>query len=118
MTHDNTSPDDTRAARVRWSDLPLAAKLMLVSIVFDFVGTGLIMPFGVTYLHEVRHLSLQVTGILLACPRSSGCSPSAPAVSSSTVSVRVASSSRPSGSRSPGNCSWPGRTTSGGPHWH
>lgn len=68
VTHDNTSPDDTRAARVRWSDLPLAAKLMLVSIVFDFVGTGLIMPFGVTYLHEVRHLSLQVTGILLALP--------------------------------------------------
>lgn len=41
---------------------------MLVSLVFDFIGTGLIMPFGVAYLHEVRHISLQTTGVLLALP--------------------------------------------------
>lgn len=41
---------------------------MLASLVFDFVGTGLIMPFAVAYLHEVRAFSLQTAGVLLALP--------------------------------------------------
>ncbi|RYI22261.1 MULTISPECIES: MFS transporter [Dermacoccus] len=49
-------------------DLPRPAKWMLTSLVFDFVGTGLIMPFAVVYLHEVRDFSLQTAGVLLALP--------------------------------------------------
>ena len=41
---------------------------MLASLIFDFVGTGLVMPFGVVYLHEVRGIELGVTGTLLALP--------------------------------------------------
>lgn len=70
---ENGAPERDEATRrggasVSWSHLPFPAKLMLVSIVFDFIGTGLVMPFGVTYLHEVRHLSLQTAGVLLALP--------------------------------------------------
>lgn len=41
---------------------------MLASLVFDFIGTGLVMPFAVVYLHEVRSFSLQTSGVLLALP--------------------------------------------------
>lgn len=51
-----------------WRALPRPAKWMLSSLIFDFIGTGLIMPFGVVYLHEVRELPLETAGVLLALP--------------------------------------------------
>ncbi len=34
-------------------------------VVFEFIGTGLVLPFWVVYLHEVRSFSLSTTGLLL-----------------------------------------------------
>src|SRR5262249_32469262 len=44
------------------------ARALLAVIVVDFVGTGLVLPFNVLYLHEVRGFSLADTGILLGLP--------------------------------------------------
>ncbi len=48
-----------------WHDLPREGKLLLSVVVFEFVGTGLVLPFWVVYLHEVRHFSLSTSGLLL-----------------------------------------------------
>lgn len=48
-----------------WHDLPREGKLLLSVVVFEFIGTGLVLPFAVVYLHEGRHLSLSTTGLLL-----------------------------------------------------
>jgi MFS family permease len=37
-------------------------------VVFEFLGTGLVLPFHVIYLHEVRGFSLSDVGLLLALP--------------------------------------------------
>ena len=51
-----------------WSDLPREGKLLLSTVIVDFIGTGLVMPFNVVYLHEVRGLELTHVGLLLALP--------------------------------------------------
>ncbi len=51
-----------------WHDLPRAGKLLLSTVIIDFIGTGLVMPFNVVYLHEVRHFELEQVGLLLAVP--------------------------------------------------
>ena len=51
-----------------WHDLPRAGKLLLSTVIIDFIGTGLVLPFYVVYLHEVRHFDLQHVGLLLAIP--------------------------------------------------
>ncbi|MCY7394821.1 MAG: MFS transporter [Nocardioides sp.] len=48
-----------------WHDLPREGKLLLSVVVFEFVGTGLVLPFWVVYLHEVRGFSLGTAGLLL-----------------------------------------------------
>lgn len=48
-----------------WNDLPREGKLLLSVVVFEFVGTGLVLPFWVVYLHEVRGFSLSTAGLLL-----------------------------------------------------
>ena len=48
-----------------WHDLPREGKLLLSVVVFEFVGTGLVLPFWVVYLHEVRGFSLSTTGLIL-----------------------------------------------------
>ena len=60
-----------------WHDLPREGKLLLSVVVFEFIGTGLVLPFWVVYLHEVR-----------------GFSPSAPEARSSTGWARGACWSR------------------------
>jgi hypothetical protein len=35
-------------------------------VVFQAMGTGLVLPFTVVYLHEVRGFSLETVGLLLA----------------------------------------------------
>ena len=51
-----------------WHDLPREGKLLLSVVVFEFLGTGLVLPFHVIYLHEVRGFSLSDVGLLLALP--------------------------------------------------
>ena len=49
-----------------WHDLPREGKLLLSVVVFEFIGTGLVLPFHVVYLHEVRGFSLATVGVLLS----------------------------------------------------
>ncbi len=51
-----------------WHDLPRAGKFLLSTVIVDFIGNGLVMPFLVVYLHEVRQFELQHVGFLLAIP--------------------------------------------------
>ena len=41
---------------------------MLSIVVLEFLGTGLVLPFNVVYLHEVRDFTLSDVGLLLALP--------------------------------------------------
>lgn len=51
-----------------WHDLPREGKLLLSVVVFEFIGTGLVLPFHVVYLHEVRGFALSDVGLLLGLP--------------------------------------------------
>lgn len=51
-----------------WHDLPRAGKLLLSVVVLEFLGTGLVLPFHVVYLNEVRGFALSDVGLLLAVP--------------------------------------------------
>lgn len=51
-----------------WRDLPREGRLLLSVVVLEFIGTGLVLPFHVVYLHEVRGFSLDHVGLLLALP--------------------------------------------------
>jgi MFS family permease len=51
-----------------WRDLPREGKLLLSIVVIQFFGTGLVLPFHVVYLHEVRDFSLSDVGLLLGLP--------------------------------------------------
>lgn len=59
---------DRPTLRSFWHDLPREGKLLLSIVVFEFVGTGLVLPFNVVYLHEVRGFALGHVGLLLALP--------------------------------------------------
>jgi MFS family permease len=48
-----------------WRDLPREGRLLLSVVVFEFVGTGLVLPFLVVYLHEIRGFSLSDVGWLI-----------------------------------------------------
>jgi MFS family permease len=49
-----------------WTDLPRDGKFLISTVIFSAVGTGLVLPFMVVYLHEVRDISLETVGLLLA----------------------------------------------------
>ncbi|MEO3937681.1 MFS transporter [Dermatophilaceae bacterium Soc4.6] len=51
-----------------WHDLPRPGKWLLSTVIVDFVGNGLVLPFSVVYLHEVRGFPLGQVGLLLAIP--------------------------------------------------
>jgi MFS family permease len=51
-----------------WRDLPREGRLLLSVVVIQFFGTGLVLPFHVVYLHEVRGFSLSDVGLLLGLP--------------------------------------------------
>ena len=51
-----------------WRDLPREGRLMLSIVVVEFLGTGLVLPFHVVYLHEVRGFALSDVGLLLGLP--------------------------------------------------
>jgi MFS family permease len=48
-----------------WHDLPREGRLLLSVVVFEFLGTGLVIPFSVVYLHEIRGFSLSDVGLLI-----------------------------------------------------
>ncbi|MEI2820637.1 MAG: MFS transporter [Marmoricola sp.] len=48
-----------------WKELPREGRLLLSVVAFQFIGTGLVLPFWVIYLHEVRGFSVDVVGLLL-----------------------------------------------------
>ena len=51
-----------------WRDLPREGQLLLSIVVIQFLGTGLVLPFHVVYLHEVRGFPLSDVGLLLGVP--------------------------------------------------
>lgn len=51
-----------------WHDLPREGRLLLSIVAIEFIGTGLVLPFSVVYLHQVRGFSLGASGALLAIP--------------------------------------------------
>lgn len=64
----STQPAAQLTLRSFWHDLPREGKLLLSVVVFEFIGTGLVLPFNVVYLHEVRGFALSDAGLLLAVP--------------------------------------------------
>jgi MFS family permease len=48
-----------------WHDLPREGRLLLSVVAFEFLGTGLVLPFLVVYLHEIRGFSLSDVGWLI-----------------------------------------------------
>ncbi len=55
-----------------WHDLPREGRLLLSIVVVEFLGTGLVLPFHVVYLNEVRDFALSDVGLLLALPPLAG----------------------------------------------
>jgi len=51
-----------------WTDLPRDGKLLLSTVAIETLGTGLVLPFGFIYLHEVRGFTIETAGSLLAVP--------------------------------------------------
>jgi MFS family permease len=49
-----------------WRELPRDGRFLISTVVFSSLGTGLVLPFMVVYLHEVRHIPLETVGLLLA----------------------------------------------------
>lgn len=60
-----TSPD-ALTIRSFWAALPTPGRWLLSSTVFQVLGRGLTLPFTVIYLHEVRGLTLDVAGSMMA----------------------------------------------------
>jgi MFS family permease len=48
-----------------WRDLPREGRMLLSVVVFEFIGTGLVLPFLVVYLHEIRGFTLSEVGWLI-----------------------------------------------------
>lgn len=49
-----------------WHDLPREGRWLISTVLVQSIGTGLVLPFLVVYLHEVRSISLETVGLLLA----------------------------------------------------
>jgi MFS family permease len=72
-------PTDSRPSIASfWHDLPREGRLLLSVVAFEFIGTGLVLPFWVVYLHEIRGFSLDVVGLLLAGMSAAGVATSIP----------------------------------------
>jgi len=64
-----TSPARDRPSLASfWSDLPREGKFLLSTVAIETLGTGLVLPFGFIYLHEVRGFTIETAGSLLAVP--------------------------------------------------
>ena len=76
-----------------WRDLPREGRLLLSIVVIEFLGTGLVLPFHVVYLHEVRGFPLSDVGLLLGAAAADG------------AAGRRARAARPSTGSAPGGSS-------------
>jgi MFS family permease len=65
MTSTTPSPVTLRSF---WHDIPREGRLLLSIVALEFLGTGLVLPFQVVYLNEVRDFALSDVGLLLALP--------------------------------------------------
>jgi MFS family permease len=64
-----TSPARDRPSLASfWNDLPRDGKLLLSTVAVETLGTGLVLPFGFIYLHEVLGFTIETAGSLLAVP--------------------------------------------------
>src|SRR3954469_7924137 len=63
-----TTPSTALTLRSFWHDLPREGQLLLSIVVLEFLGSGLVLPFNVVYLHEVRGFPLSQAGLLLGVP--------------------------------------------------
>ncbi|TIC81945.1 MFS transporter [Nocardioides sp. GY 10127] len=65
-----TAPRSGKDARPRlvdfWHDLPREGRLLLSIVVLQFLGTGLVLPFHIVYLAEVRGFGYSTAGLLIA----------------------------------------------------
>ncbi|MGA8248985.1 MAG: MFS transporter [Nocardioides sp.] len=59
------SGTSTATLRSFWHDLPREGRMLLSIVVVQFLGTGLVLPFLVVYLHEIRGFSLSDVGLLI-----------------------------------------------------
>jgi MFS family permease len=73
-----TSTPPTASLTSFWHDLPREGRLLLSVVAFEFIGTGLVLPFWVVYLHELRGYSLDVVGVLLAVMSAAGVAAAVP----------------------------------------
>ncbi|KRE36026.1 hypothetical protein ASG73_15310 [Janibacter sp. Soil728] len=49
-----------------WQALPREGRFLLSTVALQHLGRGMTLPFTVIYLHEVRHLSLDTAGMIMA----------------------------------------------------
>jgi MFS family permease len=73
-----SSPNHRPSLSSFWHDLPREGRLLLSVVAFEFIGTGLVLPFWVVYLHEIRGFSLDVVGLLIAGMSAAGVATSIP----------------------------------------
>lgn len=52
--------------RAFWSSLPVEGRWLLSTVVVQTLGRGLTLPFTIIYMHEVRGISLDLAGLLMA----------------------------------------------------
>lgn len=52
--------------RAFWSSLSVEARWLLSTVVVQTLGRGLTLPFTIIYMHEVRGISLDLAGLLMA----------------------------------------------------
>jgi MFS family permease len=62
-----TAPSRPRLADF-WHDLSRDGRLLLSTVAVNALGTGLVLPFAVVYLHDVRHIPLGTVGTVIAVP--------------------------------------------------
>ncbi len=58
--------EDRPSLRAFWRDLSPAGRWLLSTVAIQTLGRGLTLPFTVIYLHEVRGISLDLAGTLMA----------------------------------------------------
>lgn len=67
--HVSVAEGGSRAGlRELWRGLGRPARLLLLAVACDYLGTGFVLPFYVVYFRDVRHVPVQDIGVLIAVP--------------------------------------------------
>jgi MFS family permease len=61
-----SSTSSQSGLREFWAGLPVEGRWLLSTVAVQTLGRGLTLPFTVIYLHEVRGISLDLAGLLMA----------------------------------------------------